>query len=172
MIPFLGKGPLNLGVYAAWYVVNVGYFLLIWEVIMRWLLLVRRRYTSVQQTRRRVLITFAGYFVITASMVALLLFLADLTHTSTIPITGLLYGKLLAGSLFVVLLLGSGFEFMYYIQKYREAIQESEALKKAGLQQQYDSLKNQVNPAFSVQRPQLAVGPDQRRSARSRPVFR
>jgi Histidine kinase len=148
MIGYAEKGPFNLAVYAAWFVVEVGYFLLIWEVIIRWLLLVRRRYTSVGQTRRRVLVTFAGYFVITASMVALLLWLADLTLTNTVPITGEIYFQLLGGSLFCILLIGSAFEFIYYLQKYREAIQESEAVKKAGLQSQYDSLKNQVNPHF------------------------
>lgn len=145
---FANESQFNLTAYAVWSVVGIAYGLLMWEASMRWLLYVRRRYTTIGETRRRVVITFAGYFVITSSLQALIIWLSDITSLNSIPVTGAVYLKLIAVGFFSVLLMGAVFEFLYYIQKYREAIQESEAVKKAGLQSQYDSLKNQVNPHF------------------------
>lgn len=130
---FLADSAFSFVAYAVWSVIGIGYALLIWELSMRWLLYVRRRYTGIQQTRRRVLITFAGYLIITSSLQALLIWLSDRTHTNSIPVTGAIYAKLIAAGFFGVLVMGSIFEFMYYVQKYREAVQESEAVKKAGL---------------------------------------
>ncbi len=134
--------------YAIWSVVGIGYGLFIWEITLRWLLYVRRRYTTMQQTRRRVLITFAGYFVITSSLQTLLIWLSDIIGVSSIPIDWRVYARFITVGFTSVLLMGSIFEVIYYLQKYREAVQESEAIKKAGLQSQFDSLRNQVNPHF------------------------
>jgi two-component system, LytTR family, sensor kinase len=55
---------------------------------------------------------------------------------------GLLYG-------FVSDIFGFSFgEGIYTFNKWKENIQESEQLKKANLQTQFEGLKNQVNPHF------------------------
>jgi sensor histidine kinase YesM len=145
---FLADSHFSLTAYLIWSGIGIAYGLLMWEVSVRWLLYVRKRYTSIEQTRRRVLITFAGYLVITSTLQALLVWLSDVTRTNTIPITTAVYGKLIAVGFFSVLIMGAIFEIIYYFQKYREAVQESEAIKQTGLQNQYNTLKNQVNPHF------------------------
>ncbi|WP_460916019.1 sensor histidine kinase [Spirosoma areae] len=145
---YLQDSQYDVVAYAIWSMVGIGYALFIWEVALRWLLYVRRRYTSMRQTRRRVLITFMGYFVITASLQSLLIWLSDRLQVASIPIDWTVYARLITIGFTSVLLMGSIFEVIYYLHKYREAVQESEAIKKAGLQRQFDSLKNQVNPHF------------------------
>ncbi|WP_158408811.1 sensor histidine kinase [Fibrella aestuarina] len=145
---YLEDSHYNLVAYAFWSAVGIAYALLMWEITIRWLLFVRRRYTGIGQTRRRVLITFGGYFVITSSLQALIIWLADLTNLAAIAINWTVYARLIAVGLVCVLFVGAFYELIYYIQKYREAVQESEAIKKVGLQTQYDNLKNQVNPHF------------------------
>ncbi len=145
---FIDDSHFSLGAYLAWSVIGIGYSLLMWEATIRWLLYVRSRYLSVLQTRRRIILTFAGYFVIVSGMESVLIWLSDITHVATIAITPVVYLKLILVGLVSVLLVGTVYEFIYYLQKYKEVIQESEAVKKAGLQSQYDNLKNQVNPHF------------------------
>ncbi|GAB3507774.1 histidine kinase [Spirosoma knui] len=145
---FLADEHFTLARYLIWSGVGIAYGLLMWEISMRWLLYVRRRYTEIQQTRRRVLITFVGYLLITSSLQAFIIWFADITRANSIPITGAVYIKLIAVGFFSVLIMGAVFEIIYYFQKYREAVQESEAVKKIGLQNQYNTLKNQVNPHF------------------------
>jgi sensor histidine kinase YesM len=145
---YLDDSHYDLVAYASWSVVGIAYALFMWELSLRWLLYVRRRYTSIQQTRRRVLITFTGYFVITASLQALIIWLSDMLGVSSIPVDWTVYATLITIGFTSVLLVGTIFEVIYYLHKYREAVQESEAIKKVGLQSQYDSLKNQVNPHF------------------------
>ncbi|MBO0930267.1 sensor histidine kinase [Fibrella aquatilis] len=132
----------------AWWVVNSLFSLVLWEVSMQWVLYVRRRYNRIEQTRQRVLTTFIGYTVIVVACQSAFIQLVKVTHTNTVPITVGMYLKSFGIGLICLLLIGSVLEFIYYMEKYREAIQESEAMKKAGLQSQYDSLKNQVNPHF------------------------
>ncbi len=134
--------------YLIWSLIGIINAWLIWEISMQWALYVRHWFTDIRRTRLRVIITFLGYFAITALMQALLVLMADLTHTNSVPITQSLYIKQILVGIFIVFVIGSVFEVVYYIQKYREAIQESEAMKKAGLQSQYNNLKNQVNPHF------------------------
>ncbi|WP_248475932.1 histidine kinase [Spirosoma liriopis] len=134
--------------YVIWSAVEIGYATLIWQVILYWLLYIRRRYSSINRTRRRVILTFGGYFVITASAQALIIGLSDVTGVSSIPINVYVYGKFITVGLVWVILVGTVYEVIYYVQKYREALQETEALKKVSIQQQYDRLKNQVNPHF------------------------
>ena len=145
---YLDDSQYDFVAYAVWSVVGIGYALFMWELTLRWLLYVRRRYTSMQQTRRRVLITFTGYFVITSSLQTLIIWLSDMMGVSSIPIDWTVYARLIAIGFTSVLIVGSIFEVIYYLQKYGEAVQESEAIKKAGLQSQFDRLKNQVNPHF------------------------
>lgn len=86
--------------------------------------------------------------VITSSLQTLFIWLSDIMGVSSIPIDWRVYARLITVGFTSVLLMGSIVEVIYYLQKYWEAVQESEAIKKAGLQSQFDSLKNQVNPHF------------------------
>ncbi|GAB3012100.1 histidine kinase [Spirosoma pulveris] len=135
--------------YLIWTVVGIAFTLLLWEADMRWLLYTRQRYASIEQTDRRVIMTFAGYLVITAILESMFIGLSNLlTRTNAYSVGIETYLKWIGIWFIGVLLIGTVFEVTYYLQKYRETVQESEAMKKAGLQSQYDSLKNQVNPHF------------------------
>ncbi|WP_460982903.1 hypothetical protein [Spirosoma fluminis] len=100
---FLADEPFTLAGYLIWSAGGIAYELLMWEISMRWLLYVRRRDTGIQQTRRRVLITFVGYLLITSSLQAFIIWFADVTRTNSIPITGAVYIKLIAVGFFSVL---------------------------------------------------------------------
>lgn len=142
------EGNYTLQSFVFWTAINIVYALFMWELSIRWLLYVQGRFAGIEQTRKRVLATFAGYFLIVATMQALITWLAAFTHTARMPTNATMYVKIIAIGFAFVTLVGAIYEIIYYFQKYREAIQESEAVKKAGLQSQYENLKSQVNPHF------------------------
>jgi len=145
---FLKETQYTLQMYVVWSLIGIVYGWMIWRVNGQWLMYIRRRYADIKQTRRRVIITFAGYTIITGSLQAALIWLTHLTNLDSIPITEQAYRKLIIANLVWVLIVGTIYEVIYYLQKYRQALQEAEALKKVSLQRQYDRLKSQVNPHF------------------------
>ncbi|WP_420149695.1 sensor histidine kinase [Spirosoma sp.] len=134
--------------YLGWALLGMAYVALMWEAVIWWLMFVRQRYARIQQTRLRVLVTFAGYLVLTTIFQMVFVWLTDVTNIALIPVNRQVYIVYLITGFICTLLVGSIYEVIYYLQKYREAVQETESVKKAGLQSQYDSLKNQVNPHF------------------------
>ncbi len=126
---------------------GIAYTTLLWLGLRWWLLYTRGNYPDVGQTGRRVLLTFAGYVVFcTATPVALWLLVIALARVG-VSVPGLHLLQVVA-SLVSLGTIGLGYELLYYFRKYGEAIQEAEAVKKAGLQNQFDRLKAQVNPHF------------------------
>jgi sensor histidine kinase YesM len=128
--------------------VNTGYIVLIWELTVGWVLYVRRRYEHINQTRQRVITTILGYVSLTVILELAMVGLVDLADIGLVSVTLRTYVINVAIGLIFTSLIGSAYEAAYYLKKYGEAVQESEAVKKEGLQSQYDSLKNQVNPHF------------------------
>ncbi|WP_461092864.1 sensor histidine kinase [Spirosoma gilvum] len=135
-------------VYLSWAIFGMVYVAIVWEIQVRWLLLVRKRYEAIEQTRRRVLFTLVGLGAITTVSQLGFVYLTDATHLALVQITGQVYLIYLAIGFASILMVGGFYEVTYYLQRYRQAVEEAEAVKKAGLQSQYDSLKNQVNPHF------------------------
>lgn len=138
----------NVKLYLVLPVVTTAYVVLIWELTVGWVLYVRRRYEHINQTRRRVLTTVLGYVSLTILLEILMVGLIDFSNIGFVSITLRTYAINVAIGLIFTILIGSAYEAAYYLKKYGEAVQESEAVKKEGLQSQYDSLKNQVNPHF------------------------
>lgn len=134
--------------YFGWSLFGMVYVALVWNVIVWWLMWVRRRFAKIQQTRRRILVTFVGYFISITLFQLAFVWLIDKTGVAPIPINRQVYVVYLVTGFVCTVLVGVVYEVIYYLRKYREAVQEAEALKKVGLQSQYDSLKNQVNPHF------------------------
>ncbi|MCE7063858.1 sensor histidine kinase [Dyadobacter sp. CY326] len=146
---FLEEVNYNWTKYLAWSAVGIGFALGMWEAAMRWMLYVRLKYATLEQTRKRIIISFLGYFIITAILNTVFIgFTNWLTHTNSGVVGMETYLKRVGVWLVGVVLMGLIFELKYYLKKYGEAIQEVEAAKNAGLRSQYDSLKNQVNPHF------------------------
>jgi hypothetical protein len=122
-----------------------------WHLLRWWVFWVRERYTEKALTRRRVLITFSGYFI-----ACLLIQPIETWGMSQIDLTGYLsepefprvYLTHIGMALSFAIIVGGYYEITYYLHLYGLAVMEAEALKKAGIQSQFDSLKNQVNPHF------------------------
>ena len=122
-----------------------------WQLLRWWVMKVRVWYADRTQFRQRILTTFLGY-----SLLIIPLQPVETWVVSHLDFTGLItpaefprvYLIHIGMALLFALLVGAIYESMYYLQKNREAITEAEALKKATLQSQYDTLKNQVNPHF------------------------
>ncbi|MFN8347328.1 MAG: histidine kinase [Spirosomataceae bacterium] len=127
---------------------GTAYIILIWELTVGWVLYVRRRYEHIHQTRQRVLTTILGYVFLTVILQIIMVGAIDLADISFASITLRTYAVNIAFGLIFTSVIGSAYEAAYYLEKYGKAVQESEAVKKEGLQNQYDSLKNQVNPHF------------------------
>ena len=122
-----------------------------WFLLYWWVMQVRKRYTLKSQTTKRILLTFGGY-----SLLTILLQVAETWGLSQIDLTGLMsppefprvYIIHITMALTFVIIVGGYYEITYYLQLYRLAVAEAEAVQKASLQSQFDSLKNQVNPHF------------------------
>lgn len=122
-----------------------------WYMLFWWVMWVRSRYTRKSQTNRRILMTFGGYSLFTLILQPLETWgisQIDLTGLMTEPAFPRVYLLHIAMALSFVIIVGSYYEITYYLHLYRVAIAEAEAIQKANLQSQFDSLKNQVNPHF------------------------
>lgn len=138
----------NAKIYLGLPLIGTAYVVLIWELTVGWVLYVRRRYDHINQTRRRVITTIVGYVLLTIILQVVSIGLIDFAGVGPVSVTFRTYVVNVAIGLVFTILIGSAYEAAYYLKKYGEAVQESEAVKKEGLQSQYDSLKNQVNPHF------------------------
>jgi sensor histidine kinase YesM len=146
---FLEEVHYSWAKYLAWSLIGICFALGMWEAAVRWMLYVRVRYATLEQTSRRIIISFLGYFLITAVLNTVFIVLTNwLTHTNTGAVGTETYMKRVGVWLVGVILMGLIFELKYYLKKYGQAIREVEAAKNASLRSQYDSLKNQVNPHF------------------------
>lgn len=122
-----------------------------WELLRWWVFRVRSRYRHKAQTNRRILLTFGGYFIAIIGMQPLetwALSKLDMTGLIATPEFPRVYLTHIVMALSFVVIVGGYYEITYYLHLYRLAVTDAEALQKARLQNQYDSLKNQVNPHF------------------------
>ena len=124
------------------------YIYLMWELVTRWLIRARALYPRIEQTRRRVLVTFAGYLVIVTVGQLSVVWLFGIIGLAGVPITSDVYVSQLLGGYLVVMVVGAVYEITYYFSKLKIAIIEAEIAQKAQLQHQFDNLKAQINPHF------------------------
>ncbi|GAB3543978.1 sensor histidine kinase [Spirosoma fluminis] len=122
-----------------------------WFLLYWWVMQVRKQYTLKSQTSKRILLTFGGYSLLTVMLQALETWaLSQIDPTGLIappefPRVYIIHGSM---ALTFVIIVGGYYEITYYLHLYRLAVAEAEAVQKASLQSQFDSLKNQVNPHF------------------------
>lgn len=122
-----------------------------WQLLRWWVFRVRARYAHEAQTKRRVLLTFGGYTILTALIQPF-----ETWGLSQIDPTGLIgapeYPRVylihIGMALAFANIVGGYYEITYYLQLYRQALTEAEVLKKIQVQRQLNNLKNQVNPHF------------------------
>ncbi|RRB17761.1 hypothetical protein EHT87_05635 [Larkinella knui] len=138
----------NPVLYSGWVFIGMGYMTLAWEGSVSWVHYVRTHFPDARHTFRRITITFAGYFLLAIVCQSLFIFLTDLSGLAIIPITPRVYQAYIGIGIVCSLILGTTYEIIYYLQQYRNAIAEAEAIQKSRIQGQFDSLKSQVNPHF------------------------
>lgn len=121
---------------------------IIWYLIRSILLYFRRTYTTIENTGRRILIQLFSSVVASAIVSVMISWFYDLTGywSRSLVWQDYLY-NLFVIEIFVLSISGI-YEGVFYFARWRFSVRETEELKKANLQSQFESLKNQVSPHF------------------------
>ncbi|HYF32201.1 MAG TPA: histidine kinase [Chitinophagaceae bacterium] len=109
---------------------------------------IKKRYPGLRQTKTRILILAVCIIPFMSFSVALIFFLYD-----ALGILGyrLNYDDLKIGLLVgfcVNIIFETMYEADYVLEKYKESVEEKETFQQLSLQQEFDTLKSQVNPHF------------------------
>jgi Histidine kinase len=124
------------------------YTVLVWEVSLKIILSIRRLYPSIEKMMRRIVTEFVLLWFAIAQMV--LIVTGGLDYFKiwgvNMPMRHYLFDY--AVILVSILFLTGIEEAAYLFREWRKTTNESEKIKRATLQTQLDSLKNQVNPHF------------------------
>ncbi len=121
-----------------------------WELLRWWVFQARANYFQIDNTGRRVLLTFVGYAVLLTLMQPV-----ETWGLSQIDVTGLIHPPTLRVYLTHIVMaitfafiVGGVYEVIYYLKLYSLALTDTEDLKKAKMQTELDALRQQVNPHF------------------------
>lgn len=109
---------------------------------------IHKRLPLYTDTFKRVCISLPSYIIITAVMIIISIWLYQQVPMLRFEITTQLIRNVLLLGIISNLVIGSSYEVLYTFGKFKETLLENESLKKEHLQQQFDSLKSQVNPHF------------------------
>ncbi|WP_232540871.1 sensor histidine kinase [Spirosoma endbachense] len=136
-----------VGLTFGWGLITTG---ALWELLRWWVFQARANYFQIDNTGRRVLLTFAGYAVLTALLQPLETWglsqidPTGLVHTPTLRV----YVTHIVMAILFAFIVGGVYEVIYYLKLYRLALTDAEAHKKAKMQTELDALRQQVNPHF------------------------
>lgn len=109
---------------------------------------VNRRYPTLQQTRLRLVILSVSIIPFMSACVTVIFFLYDALGILNYKLTiedlklGLLVGFC------VNLIFETLYQGDYVFEKYKESVEEKEVLQQLSMEQEFDTLKSQVNPHF------------------------
>ncbi|HVX50506.1 MAG TPA: histidine kinase [Chitinophagaceae bacterium] len=124
----------------------IGFFS--WRTHIMYDAVVTKHYPSLEQTSQRVILKMMVYVLVMVPSVLLIIHLFDYFHIAGYYIKpGDVKSVYLIG-LAVDLIFETLWEVVYCIDKYKETISEHEMLEQMNLQQQFDNLKDKVNPHF------------------------
>lgn len=130
------------------YLMSVVEATVLWEVIRLVLQYYRNRYPLLQQSRQRILWQLLMCMLATIAVRYVNIWIYDKTlfWGYVFPPEGYLY-NIFVGMLYVAIV-GGIYEGLYFFQKWKQTLSETEALKRENLQTQLDSLKAQLAPHF------------------------
>jgi two-component system LytT family sensor kinase len=111
-------------------------------------LFVRSKLPKYTDTYKRVIISMLLYFMVTSAFILISVWIYQKIPTLKFEVTSQRIRGILLVGIIANLIIGSLYEVLYTITKLKETLVEKETLKKEQLQQQFDSLKSQVNPHF------------------------
>lgn len=141
---FIESNWKSLTITLAW----LGCTLITWQLMALWSEKWRARYPEVSQTRKRILGTFSGYLVIEVLSQVFFFLLMYFARWDWEVFTLKEYSIYIILCVVTLFAVGAIYELIYSLSQYGIALQEEEAIKKQALQNQFDNLKNQVNPHF------------------------
>jgi sensor histidine kinase YesM len=108
----------------------------------------RKRFPSYKETAKRFLFCLSATIITTSLFLIVCIWGYQLIPILTYPVTINLVITFLLVGIIINIISSSIHEAFYTFGKFRETLVETERLKKQHLQQQFDSLKSQVNPHF------------------------
>jgi sensor histidine kinase YesM len=108
----------------------------------------RKKYPSYKETTKRFLSCLSATLISTAILLLTCIWTYQLIPVLAYPVTDNLILTFLGVGIIFNIVSTSIIEAFYSFGKFRETLVETERLKKENLQQQFDSLKSQVNPHF------------------------
>jgi hypothetical protein len=126
----------------------LGCTLVTWQLMALWSEKWRAWYPHISQTRMRIVGTFSGYLVIEVLGQVIFVLLMYVAHWDWEVFTLKEYSIYITVCVVTLFCVGAIYELIYSLNQYGIALQEEEAIKKKALQNQFDNLKNQVNPHF------------------------
>ncbi len=134
------------------FTVSLMYTTSYWLSIRELLFHMRLHYRTPEETPRRIIYTIIGIlviFIIVNSVVGFIHHdLLGPPFDSTMDDNGLTHSDYRLPSLTVIILVASIYEGIFFYQRWKEAIVETERLKRENVQSQLEGLKSQVNPHF------------------------
>jgi two-component system LytT family sensor kinase len=138
----------ELGIWLVAYPVIYAIGVLSWRLHYVYDYFLITKFPSLSQTRKRVLYKFAINFLVMTPSVLLILFTfhAFQIYGYQIQENDLKYGYLVG--LGVNIIFESLWEVIYIIEKVKETVAEKERIEQLQLQQEFDVLKEKVNPHF------------------------
>ena len=124
----------------------IGFFS--WRLHVEYDAILRRRFPSLEQTRQRVLYKLGINLVIMTPSVLLIFYIFHWFHILGYRIqpNDLRYGYLVGLS--VNIIFETLWEVIYLVDKYKESAYEQELLERMQLLQEFENLKQKVNPHF------------------------
>ena len=137
-----------------WQVAVVGYTLIYiigffsWRTHVEYDAYLRKRFPSLEQTKKRVLYKTGINVLVMTPSILLIFFLFHSFHILgySIQENDLKYGYLVG--LAINIIFETLWEVIYLVEKYKESAQEKELLERMQLLQEFENLKQKVNPHF------------------------
>ena len=129
-------------------VMNILYTLVYWEGAWVISSFSRKKYSTFEDTRKRVIFQAVGIALYVAAANFLMCGLLELIFPGEDYINLPYYLGTLKISLFITALITSIYEALNFFDLWRKAKLDAEKLKQENLLAQYETLKNQVNPHF------------------------
>ena len=134
----------NLGIF----LLSLAETLVLWEANRLVILYFRRKYPSLEQTTKRMILILLFCIIVTVVLRSLNIFIYDQIEVKNGNLELVVYLKNIFIALLFVFIVGGVYEAIYYFRKWKTSTLEAETLKKVNLQTQLDSLKVQINPHF------------------------
>jgi len=128
------------------FVITLAFTFAYWEGnyhIVGW---VRDKFPALRETRKRISTQIGWSFLYTITIASFLVIL--LHFFRMVPYSTQYHFYNLALGLGITTIISIIYEMVFYFQLWKQALLESERLKKVQARLQYESLKNQVNPHF------------------------